>query len=69
MNKYKLLILICTFISIFTISRVYANNTERTLLGKVIYLDPGHGGIDSGTTYKDILEKDINLILCKKLQQ
>ena len=68
MNKYKLLIIICTFISIFYISKVYAIQNERPLLEKVIYLDPGHGGIDSGTTYKDILEKDLNLVLCKKLQ-
>lgn len=68
MNKYKLLIIICTFTLIFCISKVYAVQNERPLLEKVIYLDPGHGGIDSGTTYKNILEKDINLTLCKKLQ-
>lgn len=68
MNKYKLLMLISILITIFSISSVYANQTEHQLLGKVIYLDPGHGGIDSGTTYKDILEKDINLLLCKKLR-
>lgn len=39
-----------------------------SLIGKVIYLDPGHGGRDSGTIYKDILEKDINLKLAKKTQ-
>ena len=69
MNKYKLLMLTIFLISIFSLSKVYANNEERILLGKTIYLDPGHGGIDSGTTYKNILEKDINLILCKKLQK
>ena len=31
------------------------------LVGKVIIVDPGHGGKDPGTTYKDIYEKDINL--------
>ena len=69
MNKYKLLMLIGVFITIFSISHVYASIENRPLLGKTIYLDPGHGGIDSGTTYKNILEKDINLVLCKKLQQ
>ena len=39
------------------------------MLGKTIYLDPGHGGRDSGATYKDIYEKDINLIMCKKIEQ
>ena len=38
------------------------------LLGITIYLDPGHGGIDSGTTYKDICEKDINLSISKKIR-
>ena len=68
MNKYKILIIICMFITIFSLSKVYAKENEKPLLGKTFYLDPGHGGIDSGTTYKDILEKDINLVLCKKLQ-
>ena len=69
MNKYKILIIICLFISIFYISRTYATINNQVLLGKVIYLDPGHGGIDSGTTYKNIYEKDINLLLCQKLKQ
>lgn len=38
------------------------------LKDKVIYLDPGHGGVDSGATYKDILEKDINLKFCYLLK-
>ena len=69
MNKLKLLILILTLTMIAGISRAYAIIYDNSLLGKVIYLDPGHGGIDSGTTYKNIYEKDINLILCKKLKE
>ena len=69
MNKYKLLIIIGLFITIFFISKTYAITNEYTLLGKTIYLDPGHGGMDSGTTYKKIYEKDINLLLCKKLKE
>ena len=69
MNKYKFLMLIGMIITIFSISQVYAKENDKTLLGISIYLDPGHGGIDSGTTYKNIYEKDINLILCKKLQE
>ncbi len=67
MNKYKCLIIIAFFLIIISISKIYAINNEYTLTGKVIYIDPGHGGIDSGTTYKKIYEKDINLILSKKL--
>lgn len=69
MNKYKLIIIIGLFLSISIISKVYANVNNYSLLGKTIYLDPGHGGIDSGATYKDIYEKDINLVLSKKLSK
>ena len=57
------------FISILSISKVYAEVFNYTLLGKIIYLDPGHGGRDSGTTYKNIYEKDINLIMSKKIEK
>lgn len=68
MNKNKLTVIICFFFSIICVSRTYAAANDYTLLGKTIYLDPGHGGIDSGTTYNKVLEKDINLLLCKKLK-
>ena len=68
MNKYKLIILLCMIIAIIPISRVYALVNGYTLLGKTIYLDPGHGGRDSGATYKNIYEKDINLIMSKKIE-
>lgn len=41
---------------------------ELPLSKKVIYIDPGHGGIDPGSIYKDIYEKDINLDICLKLK-
>lgn len=31
-------------------------------------MDAGHGGLDPGTVYKDIYEKDINLEIVKKLK-
>lgn len=68
MNKEKIIIFLCLLITIFSISKAYANIETNTLEGKTIYLDPGHGGIDSGTTYKKILEKDINLVICQKLK-
>lgn len=67
MNKYKIIILIGFLLTICLISKVYAADNNYTLLGKTIYIDPGHGGIDSGTTYKKIYEKDLNLLLSKKL--
>ena len=69
MNKYKLLIITAIFITIISISHVHAVINDYSLLGKTIYLDPGHGGIDAGTIYKKIYEKDINLLLCQKLKQ
>ena len=39
-----------------------------SLLGKVIYLDAGHGGVDVGACYKDIHEEDINLAITLKLK-
>ena len=69
MNKFKTIIIICTLISILSLSKVYAIINGYSLLGKTIYIDPGHGGKDSGTTYKNILEKDINLIISKKIEK
>lgn len=69
MNKFKLIIIIFLYIFIITISNVYAKTFNYNLLGKTIYIDPGHGGIDSGTTYKNIYEKDINLIISKKIEK
>ena len=45
MNKYKNLVIIMFFIFSFSISRVYASVSDLPLLGKVIYLDAGHGGL------------------------
>lgn len=58
--------LIFQIISITSFKALEKN--DFPLLGIVIYLDPGHGGMDSGTTYKDIYEKDINLSISKKIQ-
>jgi N-acetylmuramoyl-L-alanine amidase len=37
--------------------------------GYVIILDAGHGGSDQGTSYEDILEKDINLAVTLKVKE
>ena len=44
MLKYKLSILFLLILSICQLSFVRANNSDLPLLGKVIYIDPGHGG-------------------------
>lgn len=64
MRIKQLLFLVFIFFLLITFIGVYANYTKTDdldLLGKVIYIDPGHGGRDSGTTYNGILEKDLNL--------
>ncbi len=67
--KNKLLILLIFICSVCTFSFVSAKNNNLPLLGKVIYLDPGHGGFDPGAIFKDIKEADINLEISKKVQK
>lgn len=69
MNKYKILIIVMFFLSIFTISKVDALVKDLPLLGKTIYLDAGHGGKDCGAIAGSTYEKDLNLALTKKLAQ
>lgn len=58
---FLFLLMICTF-SFFKVK-----GEENPLHGKIIYLDAGHGGVDSGASYKNILEKDINLSIVQIL--
>ena len=67
MNKYKLLILIMFIFCVTTISKVNAKIKNYSLLGRCIYLDAGHGGVDSGAISNNFLEKDMNLLLVEKL--
>ena len=69
MNKYKLLIIICFFIITISLPKVTAVVKDINLLGKVFVLDAGHGGIDDGAKNGQIIEKDLNLILTKKLEK
>ena len=72
--KRKFLIILGAFLFLLIlIVSVYAKTNgkdkELALLGKVIYIDPGHGGRDSGTIYGNILEKDLNLEISLELEQ
>ena len=62
--KFKLFLLI--ILMLFLIIPV--KGSELKLIGKVIYIDPGHGGMDPGCVYKDVYEKDINLKIALKLR-
>lgn len=67
--RYKLYAFTLFVIFLCTFSFAHANSQEFSLIGKVIYIDIGHGGSDPGAMYKDILEKDINLQVGKILEQ
>ena len=61
--------LVVFFLCVFCLGKVNAIVRDYSLLGKCIYLDPGHGGRDSGAISKYFYEKDMNLILSKKLEK
>lgn len=68
MYKYRMCFLLILISFICTFSFISAKDNNFILLGKVIYIDPGHGGLDPGAMYKDIKESDINLEISKKLE-
>ena len=67
--KYKIFVLIFLLIFLCFFNYASAENKTLPLLSKVIYLDPGHGGADSGAFYKNIKESDVNLDITKKLME
>ncbi len=66
MFKYKTYALFLLIVTMCTFTFVKAE--EPTLKGKIIYLDPGHGGRDPGAIYKEMKESEINLQLAKQLK-
>ncbi|MCM1370376.1 MAG: N-acetylmuramoyl-L-alanine amidase [Clostridium sp.] len=67
MTKYKMYVVFLLIIFLCAFEFVGANSNDLPLLGKVIYVDPGHGGKDPGAIYKDIYESNINLSISLKL--
>lgn len=68
MKKYYSIFLLILTICTFSFVNATTKQSDLILISKVIYIDPGHGGLDPGTVYKDIYEKDINLEICLKLK-
>ncbi|TDX51644.1 N-acetylmuramoyl-L-alanine amidase family protein [Orenia marismortui] len=72
-KKYMIYILILIFYIIFFLP----NRLEIDVLipsqpiaqQRVVVIDPGHGGVDGGTSYGGILEKDINLEIGLELRR
>lgn len=74
MKKYFIVTLVIMIVILFLLpARAFLNlvglRMIKPLTNKTIVLDPGHGGIDGGTSYGDILEKNINLIIGLKLKE
>lgn len=66
MYKLKMLLVFLLLVCVF--DKVDAFIKEAPLIGRVIYLDAGHGGEDPGAYYKDVYEEDINLSITLKLK-
>lgn len=63
----KKTVLLLFLISLFSFGIVRAN--VLPLLGKIIYIDAGHGGKDPGALSNGLEEADINLLISYKLQE
>lgn len=68
MKKYNFIMLLFFILLAFLFK---LDNVEASLplIGKTIILDAGHGGVDPGTVYEDIYEKDINLNIVLSLEE
>lgn len=59
--KIKLFLCFIVIFLSFSITNVEAKRS-------IIVIDPGHGGMDGGASYNEILEKNINLEISKRLK-
>lgn len=66
MYRYRYF-LFFVFLIIFCLINSFVKAEGKPLLSKVIYIDPGHGGNDSGAYYMKIREADINLQISQKI--
>ena len=61
-SKYQTLLLVLFCLSLLTFSKIEAKVMEELpLFGKIIFVDPGHGGRDPGAIQGSTYEKDLNL--------
>lgn len=67
-KKYMFFILIVFITSICVLSKVNAVTSDLPLLGRIIFVDPGHGGRDPGTMHGKIKEKDIVLEISNEIR-
>ncbi|MCI8778319.1 MAG: N-acetylmuramoyl-L-alanine amidase CwlD [Bacilli bacterium] len=69
MFKYKICVFLFLILGIFGFNFVSAEENNLPLLGHIIYIDPGHGGLDPGAIYMNIKEAPINLEISEKLEE
>lgn len=62
-------ILIIVLLPSNPIEKTISLSRYKILKDKVIVIDPGHGGIDGGTNFEGILEKNINLEIGMQLKE
>lgn len=71
MRKYKVVVVCIFILLIFLFGHINVKSSDLPLLGKVVFVDAGHGGRDPGTIYGKIYEKDLNLeiskVICEEL--
>lgn len=65
----KIIIISLIVLNILFYIPTLAQTRKLILENKIIVIDPGHGGKDAGTSYKDIYEKDINLSISLYLKE
>ena len=69
-RKYKIAFFILFIVLLMSLQLADAKiNSKKYLTNKVITIDPGHGGRDSGTYYGNLYEKDLNLEISKILKE
>ena len=67
MRKYKKYVL---FLFIFiNLNNLVVFSQTKPLYGKVIVIDPGHGGKDKGAYYNNTYESDLNLLVSLNLKK
>lgn len=68
MNKYYIGVF-SVFLVLFLAMFSYPVRADLPLQGRVVAIDCGHGGMDPGSLYNDIYEKDITLSIGKYLEE
>lgn len=69
-HKSNKLYVFLVFIFLILLGGLYKiKASSLPLIGRIFYIDAGHGGLDPGSIYKDIYEKDINLDICFAIKE